>query len=156
MTKIYRDKSLENIKSPDSLNEYIRVIRPGTWLVLGAIVLFLIGLLIWGIFGRITVKLDGLSLVDQGKIYVLIDKDNIERVQPGMEIRVGEMKGEVETVYSEIRQLGEVCDEYKIYTGKYDRNQDVGLVEGSMRVPDGSYECNVVLKSLSPVSLLTN
>ena len=154
--RLYREESLQRVKSPDALNEYIRVARPSTWLVLGAIVLFLVGICVWGVFGRITLQVEGPSLIENGKIWVLVDQKDIDRVQPGMEIRIGESKGEVEIIYPEISTLGEICDYYGIYTGSYDRGQYVGVVEGTMRIADGSYDCAIVLQSIAPVSLLTN
>lgn len=50
---IFRKTSLERINSPEQLNDYIRVIRPGAWLVLGAVVLLLAGVLIWSLTGEI-------------------------------------------------------------------------------------------------------
>lgn len=152
----FRKQSLERIKSPDALNDYIHVARPSTWLVLGAIVLFLIGIIVWGVFGRVTLEVNGFSVVEGGRIWVLVDQKDMSRVEPGMEIRIGENKGEVEIVYPETSTLGEQCDLYGIYPGSHDRDQVVGGVEGTMRIADGSYDCTIVLKSLAPISLLTN
>ena len=156
MSELFREKSLDRVKSPDALNDYIRVARPSTWLILGAVVLFLVGMIVWGIFGRINVQVGGISLVDHGKIYVLVDKNDIERIQPGMEIRVGEVKGEVEILYSESARLSDVCEQYEIKIGSQDPNQQVCLVEGTIRMADGSYDAVIVLKSLAPIQLLTN
>lgn len=53
---IYRQKSVEKINSPEKLNDYIRISSPGTWIVICAVALILIGMFIWGIFGRIEVN----------------------------------------------------------------------------------------------------
>ena len=50
---IFRKSSLDRVSSPEQLNEYIRVARPSVWVVLGAIVALLAGVLAWGIFGEI-------------------------------------------------------------------------------------------------------
>lgn len=154
--QLYRKESLERVKSPDALNDYIRVARPSTWLVLAAVLVFLVGVIVWGVFGRITLQVEGFSLVEGGRIYILVDQNDLGRVEPGMEIRVGESKGEVEIVYPDVDTLGRICDYYGVYSGSHDREQLVGMVEGTMRMADGSYDCSVVLKSLAPISLLTN
>lgn len=51
--KLFREKNLEAMDSPESLNDYLRVTSPGVWLVLAAVVVVLIGAIIWAIFGRI-------------------------------------------------------------------------------------------------------
>ena len=154
--RLFREESLQRVKSPDALNDYIHVARPSTWLILGAIVLFLVGVCVWGVFGHITLQVSGFSLVDNGKAWVLVDQSDVDRVQPGMEIRVGENKGTVEIVYPETGTLGEISDQYGVYIGSYDRSMRVGVVEGTMRIADGSYDCTIVLRSITPASLLTN
>ena len=41
--KLFREKSLEAVESPESLNDYMRVTSPGVWLVLAAVIVVLIG-----------------------------------------------------------------------------------------------------------------
>ena len=50
---IFREKSLERVSSPESLNDYIRVTTPSVWLVLLAVVVLLVGILAWSIFGKV-------------------------------------------------------------------------------------------------------
>ncbi len=60
MDNLYREKSLERINSPEQLNDYIRVTTPSVWLVLIAVIVLLIGILAWCIFGEVTeTKQDG-------------------------------------------------------------------------------------------------
>ena len=51
--QLFRKASVDRISSPEELNQYIHVIRPGTWLALGAIVLLLVGVVIWCLCGEI-------------------------------------------------------------------------------------------------------
>ncbi len=44
---IFREKSLKRITSPEELGDYLRVTSPTVWLVLGAVILLLVGMLIW-------------------------------------------------------------------------------------------------------------
>lgn len=50
---IFREKSVERVSSPEELNDYIRVTTPSVWIVLIALVILLIGMLSWSIFGRV-------------------------------------------------------------------------------------------------------
>ena len=64
---IFRKKSLDRVSGPESLNDYIRVTTPSVWIILLALVILLLGILAWSIFGRIETK----------------DKDgNIQQVAP--------------------------------------------------------------------------
>lgn len=54
--KIFREKSLERISSPDKIDDYIKTTTPGIWIVLIAVLLILAGAIVWSVFGRITVN----------------------------------------------------------------------------------------------------
>lgn len=55
---IFRQKSMDRVSSPEQLNDYIRVTTPSVWLVLLALVILLVGMLAWSIFGRVEVHND--------------------------------------------------------------------------------------------------
>ncbi|HAE45644.1 MAG TPA: NHLP bacteriocin system secretion protein, partial [Lachnospiraceae bacterium] len=50
---IFRKKSLERIQSPDQIDDYVRVVTPSLWLLLGAIVLLLTMGIMWGVMTRV-------------------------------------------------------------------------------------------------------
>ena len=55
-SRIFREKSIDRVTGPESLNDYIRVTSPSVWIALLALVVLLVGLLAWSVFGRIEVK----------------------------------------------------------------------------------------------------
>ena len=52
---IFRQKSLDKVSSPEKLDDYIRVTTPSVWITLTAIVLLLVGAVVWSIFGEVEV-----------------------------------------------------------------------------------------------------
>lgn len=54
--KIFREKSLKRISSPDKIDDYIKTTTPGIWAILIAVLIILAGAIVWSIFGRITVN----------------------------------------------------------------------------------------------------
>lgn len=46
--KLFRKKSIDKMKEPDELNDYIRISEPGIWVLLTAIFILLIAVCIWG------------------------------------------------------------------------------------------------------------
>lgn len=52
---IFREKSMKYVSSPEKLNDYIHVTTPSIWLVLAAILLLLVGMLAWSVFGTVEV-----------------------------------------------------------------------------------------------------
>ena len=47
---LFREKSLEAVESPESLNDYMQVTSPAVWLVLAAVIALLAGAVLCGIF----------------------------------------------------------------------------------------------------------
>lgn len=56
---VFRKESLERAASPERLDEYIRVANPSVWVLLGAVAVFLIGVIVWAAL----TKTDGASLL---------------------------------------------------------------------------------------------
>ena len=50
---IFRQKSIDRVSSPDQLNDYIKVTTPSVWLVMIAVILLLIGMVAWSVFGTV-------------------------------------------------------------------------------------------------------
>ena len=45
---LFRKKSLDKMKEPDELNDYIRISEPGIWILLTAFLILLVAACIWG------------------------------------------------------------------------------------------------------------
>ena len=56
--KLFREKSLEAIESPESLNDYLHVTSVGVWLVMAAVIAILLGMILWSIFGSIDTSVE--------------------------------------------------------------------------------------------------
>ena len=55
---LFRKKSIDKISSPEKLDDYIRVTTPSVWITLIAILLLLVGALLWGTLGELTIHND--------------------------------------------------------------------------------------------------
>lgn len=55
MNGIFRQKSIDKVSSPEKLDDYIRVTTPGVWITITAIVILLVGTIVWGTFGELTI-----------------------------------------------------------------------------------------------------
>lgn len=53
---IFREKSMDRVNGPESLNDYIRVTSPSVWIALLALLILLAGMLTWSILGKIKVQ----------------------------------------------------------------------------------------------------
>ncbi len=73
---IFRQKSLDRLSSPENLNEYIKVANPGMWMGLIAIIVFLIGGIVWASFGKLEIKDDNGQVIEEISPIDLMFSDN--------------------------------------------------------------------------------
>ena len=50
-------ETIKKVDSPEQLNQYIKLSNPEVWILLIAIVVLLIGVCVWGCFGKIDTKI---------------------------------------------------------------------------------------------------
>ena len=96
---IFRKKSLDRISSPEALDDYLHVTTPSVWLILIAIIMLLIGILIWSYVASIDSFATGRAQVENGKMYIEFDNEQIARnVQSGMVVMSGETQSRISSV----------------------------------------------------------
>jgi len=178
---LFRKSSIKRISSPDQLNDYLKVARPGIWALVIGIGAVIAGFAAWGIFGQIleTVQMPGTVLRGSDNSlmvhsYVPIKDGRV--IEPGMAARVspdfapseryGYLEGEVASVsdapvtaQTVQAQLGDDAD-------LIDLPSDGNLIEIVVEVdqdetgapiwsrPEGK-EVNVPVGSVGTVSVVT-
>ena len=135
--QIFRKKSLDKLKSPESLDECIKVTNPGVWLILAAVILLLIGACVWGAFGHIDSITPVSVHVADGALTGTVAQENIVSVKTGMTVHFEEYEATVESI----------------------EKQDGGYIltlSAKETVPDGVYDGNIVIQSFKPFSFIFN
>ena len=136
--EIFRRKSLDKVKSPENLDDYIQVSNPGVWLLLISVIVLLAGACVWGIFGHIDSTVETSIYVENGTIVCYVADEDISSVQEGMAVKLSGF----EAVIIEIGQkedMGYVC-----------------ILKSDRTIPDGFYEGKIVTKSIKPLSFILN
>lgn len=137
--ELFRKKSIDKIKSPESLNDYVRVSNPGVWLILGAVIALLAGACVWGIFGRIETKEKTDVFVESGYAYCIAD----EGVTTDMTVRIdGEEYPITRIIASDL-------------TLKNNGEKNVAAAIDT-DLPDGRYEGEIIVESIKPISFIFN
>ena len=130
-------QNARRISSPEQLDDYLKVTSPKVWVLLVAIALLLAGLLLWGGFTTIESYATGTARAVGGELTVTFDDAaKAGRVQPGMEMEVGD-------VHAEVLAVGE----------------DAGgnpVASARANIPDGSYDVRVGYKTTQVISMLLN
>lgn len=155
-TKLFREKSIESIESPEALNDYLRVTSPSIWLILGGIVLFLIGVCIWGVFGHIDSTRDTAIVSQNGITVCLVPAEVISNVLENPSVRIEDIDYALTPSTLEPEIISEATDIYIILTGKLTVGQVVYRIPVDAHLEEGIYSGKIVTEKLSPISLLMN
>lgn len=85
---LFRKTSLDNISSPDQLNDYIKVSNPRIWMVLAALFILLASVIIWGFAGSLltTIRCDG--VMQNGEAVCYVSAEEAAQFKPGQSISV--------------------------------------------------------------------
>lgn len=129
---LFRKKSLDKIKSPEQLNDYIRVANPGVWLILCAVIVLLVGFCVWGVYGQIKTTVPAQITVDSGKV-ICTAEGPVDRIEAGMAVEAGGSVGVVTSVDAEN-----------------------GQIEIDISLSNGVYEGSIVTENIAPLSFVFN
>lgn len=153
--KLFRQKSIERISSPEALHDYMRVTSPRLWMILGAILVLLAGFVVYASTAKlentvpIRVKAES-PAAEAGAAGQTVSgtaplslKDT---VAAGMAVRIGEEKGKVSLVAETGGNGAEDAALYLVIT----------LDRPGATLPDGEYDAELVLESTTPISFLWN
>ena len=135
--EIFRKKSLDKVKSPESLEDYIRVANPGVWLLLASIIILLAGACVWGIFGHVDSAIPTSVRSSGGVVVCFVGDEDISSVKAGLNVEFEDYTA----VVAEIGQEG----------GKY-----ICALKPDQTVPDGFYDGKIIKERYKPLSFIVN
>ncbi|MBO7698960.1 MAG: hypothetical protein J6S38_08020 [Erysipelotrichaceae bacterium] len=132
--KIFREKSLDRISSPEQLDDYLKVSTPSLWLVLSAVIILLVGIIVWANVENLETTINAAATVDQGVAEIVLTGNDAEIIKEGMKVRINNYETEVEFVqYDDLGRAIAIC---------------------VADVPTGNYRVQVVTESIHPISFL--
>lgn len=136
--EIFRKKSLDKAKSPDNLDDYIRVSNPSVWLLLISVIVLLVGACVWGIFGHVDSTVSSLVSVKNSEAVCYVAEEDISSVQEGMPVKYADCEAVIDKV-GERQEQGYKCE-----------------LEADSYPDDGMYEGKIVIKRYKPISFVMN
>lgn len=162
---IFRKKSLDRIQSPEKLDDYIKVASPGVWLILTAVILLLVGVCCWGIFGRMDTRINAVVMSNGYYCYAAVDSEKIDSVKVGDEVTAEDRVYTVAEINTEpveltlvdssylLRLLGKNADTYVclvLLSDTYVKDEEIGtdILEA------GAYKASILVDSVSPISFV--
>ena len=152
-SSIFREKSLEAVENPEQLNDYLKVTSPGVWIVLGAVIAILAGVVIWGFYGKIDATTSAAVVSQGGETYCLVPEAALQGVIENKTVRVDGQDLALEPSVLKPEAVTETTDVYVRLAGKLNVGDIVYQIPLSEPLEEGVYTGTLVTETLSPVKL---
>ena len=153
--KLFREKSLEAVESPESLNDYLRVTSPGVWLVMAAVITLLIGAILWGVFGHIrTTAQVAVVIGNEQSICYVPYSEAADVMAQGTVMLEGKAYPLDTDAECEIQLISEDASLRLLRAGGLSAGDLVILVPVDTDLAEDIYSGTVVTEDLRPISLL--
>lgn len=136
--RIFREKSLQKVKSPDNLNEYIQVANPSIWLIMASVIILLIGFCSWAVFGSVKTVVEADVHSKEGTVICYVPENDVQKVHIGMTVQFGGYNGTITEIIM--------------------RDGNIGACALAVEepIPEGIYSASITVESIHPASFLTN
>lgn len=156
--KLFRKKSLDKISSPEQLNDYIRVANPNVWMILVAIMILLLGVCVWGVFGKLDTVVTTGAVTENGCTICYVKESSISSIEIGMPVIINNEEYSITEIAAQPVQTDESFSDYLLHTGSFSDGEWVyGLTLDSACGQDGAvYKAEIITESVAPMSFVIN
>lgn len=121
--------------TPQGLDDYIHVTSPGTWIILLAVIVFLSGVCIWGMNGKLESIRTMPAQVENGTTVCYADSSTVVEIKEGMTVRIGTISGTVTAVSATPVKVTGDMDHYLLDQGDMQEGDWAYPVEAKVDVP---------------------
>ncbi|MDE7399038.1 MAG: hypothetical protein K2N06_05855 [Oscillospiraceae bacterium] len=154
--QLFRKASIERVSSPEQLNDYVRVSNPGVWMILAAVIALLVGVCVWGIFGRLETKITTAGTCENGIFTCYVPEEKIGQIKSGMTVNVDGESLSVSGISAKPAAVTAGTDSYLLYLGGFSEGEWLYEVTANTTLSDGTYKAEIVTESVSPMSFILN
>jgi len=162
-SKLFREKSLERISSPDELDKYLKSSSPAIWILMISIFTFLVGLLVWGFVGKVETKSTvGFSVTD-GNVTCYISETDYNSYIKGKDsdyiediiLRFEDKEIAAENVSSLVQEVTSESVSFLLRAANIGNNDLYYVVTSHVSsIVNGNYKGSIVFESTKPISYL--
>lgn len=155
---VFRKESLDRISSPEQLNDYIRVTNPSVWMMMCAVILLLIGVCVWSVFGRLDTVLSVAAMTEEEQTVCYVKEADAEKLTPDMPVRIGEGQYQISSISRQPVLVDDTFTPYLLHVGGLSAGEWVYPVILSEACGDnGSIQkAAIVIESIAPMRFVLN
>lgn len=119
---IFRKTSLEKISSPDKLDSYLKVSHISMWILLIALLIVLVGTIIWCFYGSIATTVSYYGIISDNCAFCFVPPDDVYNLKQGMSVKISlqYVKYEIRTMTGNIKKISSKPVEISKELVKYD------------------------------------
>ncbi|MCR5747991.1 MAG: hypothetical protein K6G03_09810 [Lachnospiraceae bacterium] len=154
--QLFRKKSLESISGPEEITDYIRVVGLNVWVVLIAVIVLLIGVVVWGYFGRLETVHNSIAIVDDQLAVCYVPADTVGEIDEDSNICIGEKEGNIISVSSEPVHAGEVYNKTQLSQLNFGEKEILYAVSADINLADGNYDAQIIVERIHPMDFVMN
>ena len=155
---IFRKKSLDRISSPEQLNDYIRVTNPGVWMIMCAVVLLLLGICVWSVFGELDTTLTVAAVTDLNQTVCYVKASESQELEDGLLVWIGDEQFRIADIQTQPVQVDDTYAEYILHVGGLQEGEWVYIATLDHKHGENGMivEAEIVIESIAPIRFVMN
>lgn len=155
--QLFRQKSMDKITSPEGLSDYIRVSNPSVWIILAAIITLLVGVCVWGIFGKLDTALQTGGACENGQLVFYLSENDIDKIDENAIVSVGGKEFALTEISASPVKIDGSFDAYLVHlTGLAEGDWVYVLKADAAGVKDGICSVEVITERVNPIDFVLN
>jgi hypothetical protein len=155
---LFRKKNVERVTSPEQLNDYIHVSNPSAWTVLAAFTILLVGVCIWGIFGRLDTKLSVVAVKEDESVVCCVREADYEKIRVGMIVEIGGEEFAVTDIANTPVLVDEAITDYAKHVGMLADGEWIYYVytDCPAALEGNVFSAEIIIERINPLYFVTN
>ena len=154
--ELFREKSMEQLSAPDQIKDYIQVSTPGVWMFMTAVILLLVGVCVWGIFGKMDTIVSVCAVSENGSVTCYVKEADISSVKEDMPVRIGNDSYRITEIANRPISVDDDFDGYALHVGGIRTGEWVYAVSTDAQLEDGVYQAEIVVESIQPITFVVD
>ena len=156
--KLFREKNIARIASPEQLDDYIHVSNPSAWIVICAFTVLLVGICIWGIFGRLDTVISVAAVKEAESVVCYVRASDYPKIESGMTVEINSE----EFVITEIDKIPVLVDssiqEYAKHVGTLNDGEWIYRIrtDCGMGAEGEIFSADIIIERINRLYFVTN
>lgn len=153
---IFRKKALDRISSPEDLDQYLTVTGPGVWLPLAAVIVMLIGGIVWMIFGQIAVTIHVAVEAGNGSVVCYIPSEQKTNAEKSGVVTIAGTKYALTDIGYATQLVTEEMNVNVRRAGMLEMGTIVSPLSVDAPLGDGVYSGEITVETVNPIKYIIN